>query len=1273
MAYTPPDAKLVELSFTGTYTAPDARMVAIDMIPPPVGSTQTVYPNTLIATSYGNATLTKTPAMAPTGFDASTYGLPVLTKTPEIIANGFATDSYGQPQKVWNYHTFYQQRAPDEMTVWGDVTVRNQKEILYPSGLYATAFGSVEVRLNEIDAYGSDSLVFGSLTARLYERYVFPIGITKGGVSGVSVELSIRTVSPTGPVTSAFGTTGIRYLTSEVFPVGIAPEDVPRPDLTDRAQKVYVSSVIEVTIFGDPPRVRNHNTIVTPDSADHASFPTFHPEVRNVNRGLYPYGPVFTRYGVVEVKNKAVAPTPAGFDAARFGTLDVTNFYQYRSVAGFDALRFGNTGAYLGQDILRPTGTPPGDFGEPYVAAKVQTCLVDGVPPPSDDSEPWVSLGTRTFGRYGGINTFASGVLEVTHDVRQVSPPTFYPTVFGTPDTALFRRTIEPVGIFFITPAAAFGPPAVDRYTKTILTQGIAPLDIDKPTVLRNEVVLQGIGAGAQGGFGIPTVDLFIRRLSPPSFIATLDGAPTVWNWQTYIYPESCSSLDDLAAAYGSPTAVLRNKTIYPTGASTAKFGTYTNIVNRARLVLPEGVNTALFGDVLVADRVRTVLTHGEDQQLFGRQLQIYRFLQTIAPAGIPRPYAGLPRVWRIEIITDSIGGIAPPTIAPPMVASRIRTIVQRQTATPAVGVPAIELFIRYIYPPGMIGTVGRPDVVSFRNGAYIHGRQFAQYGAPTVRNKTPELRPGGIVAPEVLANLWVSHWTRTISLEQQGILAPQLSPVLIEHRTRYITPAGRDTQYVSPAVEVRWDMPVLPAKAYVYPQGFNLLEIGMPQVGAVVFYPTGFDAAKYGSVTVDASAIWVESTLNDFTKYGYPEVTHKVRRITTISTVFPKVYEPGPVIVFPWRVSFNAFEDARHLMDSALADSEDPFARPFFGRVTVSNQYRSIQMQGFPTTQFGMPEIQTFAIWPEGWDSNDGKFGMTDFTGPLYIYPYWGRTTEDYIPEVPAYNFDTAAYGNPEVAFPTPPFVYDPNVRPVGIDSAGFGNTFVEGSIRNIYPHGVDMQDYGTLWIHPPVRILPEGIAPPDITILQVAYRIRSIYPQGDMFDAVCLEDAEHIAQRFRVRHGRSSCAVDGIPPPAFGETLVAPRVRTVQTQSLPAGGVVNPTRFQATNHVYPLGYNPTVFGNVKRAVYGTLEPYGPDMHLPGQPKLNRTLTAQGIAPPSMSDARIARPIRPNSFASSAFERPALTNPYGCRDRVIVVDSGPDLLMTGVNHAVHY
>lgn len=1116
---------------------------------------------------------------------------------------------------------------------------------------------------------GWGGVVVGTPSIRNQRRYVTPHSTGHTWLGEPQAQLKNRPVSPRAIDSGQFGDVLLR--SNVLTALGFDAAEVSLPDVSDRHQDVYPAAVSESAIMGDPPRVWNYTRYIIPDSTDHSRFPNFQPTVDNFNKEAHPVGYAATRWGTSQIANKAVALQMVGLDATLFGNSDTTNWFQYRATTGTDLSLFGTAEVLNAQLVAHPVGADTATIGDAEISLKHRTLLIDGIDPPQPSDDLWVSPSPRIFGRFGGVDASSVSQPDVSHGVRYLLPQPFLPAVFGSLRTGLTVREISPAGIFFQTPAAAFGPPRVADAIQIISAAGTDGATVSSIDIARNEVALAQITLGTQTVLGTTQVELSRRVVRTIGAAHDYFGEPNAWNWRTYVAARP-PLISDI---FGAVSAELRNKLLHPVGFDTGRVSAYVDASNNARLVAPAGDDLSQFGTSLVADRVRSIVTAGEDTGRVSIWSTTYNMRKIAEPASFSRTRYGVPYIWRNErfVTVGSCGDSE--MFGDAMVADRIRTVTQYRYADPMMGFPTVALYTQYVSPQGFAERFGGVTLTHFRNEARIFGSNYMRFGAPEIRNFNPQAWVDGIGAPISTEKPWLSFRVRPIDLSGWAIGDYAPARPVVEFRTRTVLPAGYATDALPRTHDIRFDMPQVAAEQRVLPWGIEKPAPSLPSITSNVLFPDGEDAAKLGRIYIAGNEFAQNSALCDFAKVSDLTISHRDQRIYVNSAAEPLVFKPSAVSLSPITVGPFGDDDPTQLIDFKLVtDSTDAFARPFFGYPTASNYSRAAQVSGRNHLDVGMPEVRTNYLYPEGWDSNEAKFGMTDFAGPQYIEPYWGRLTADYIPEVEEYNFDTALYGEVNTHAYAPPPVWNPYRDITGSNMQLFGMLNIENFNRAVYPDGSEVDRFGFVWLHPPFRLLPGGITPPDITIEQVAFRIREVYPTGDEHAVVCQEEAETIAGRMRVRHGTSRYAVDSITPPPITGTEISHRIRTINTSGVDFGQarIVRISRLRGENTCRPSGADSSVFGTPSKVIEGQITPYAPDMQQLGTVRTARRLYCWGVPPNEPSDIRAGRLVYPNGAGPDIFDGPSITNPYGCRNRVITVSAGDNFSTFGGAHATN-
>lgn len=1109
---------------------------------------------------------------------------------------------------------------------------------------------------------------FGVANTWLQRRYVYPATGSHRVVGEPYVQLQNRAVFPATLYGASFGTITLRD--NKLRPDGFDAAEVPQVFVTDLRQFIYPLSVAAFDVWhvGDPD-IRNFNKIVVPDTADHASFNSFHPTVRNARKQAKPLGADHAVASPVSVRNAALVFRPSGWGSLTFGVTDVDRFNRMKQVYGSLMTVFGDVSVFNLHLGAAPAGFQSPVFGDPHTAHRVRPVYPDGITP-TQISEVTVELARR-YVPVAGRDSLVFGITQAAYKYRRVYIPHFSADKFGATDVMLQRRMVYPEGVFFDTPGAAFGVLRTSYRLQPIVAGCGDQSRFGVVDIWRNEQLVWPLTFGALSPFGYTDVSHRHRRRAVEGFKATLAGEGSVWHWRTY-----CTTWSPLMPdVFGVPGVTQRNKTVRPAGYDMAFVSHYYTILNAGRALLPTGTDSALFGGVMIAPRIRTVVPEGGTLGAVGRWTAVWNLRQVLPDkGGIARPYAGLPTVWRNERLIYPVSAPPPTEPSQVFVADRVRTIVVARYDVPYIAPPYIGLYIQRVYPvPFGQDRYGNLFVESKRNIAGAHGYPQDRYGAPTVKNFNPQAWVVGFAPHPDYYGPWVSFRVRGVDIGGAGIPAAGVGAPSPTLRNRTIRPGGVTTDSFSRLLEVKHDEPQLPNPQRCIAGGIGVTDIPPVTINRRSALMVGEDMSQFGRLVVTSNGVLVNSSLGDSAKTGDPWVSFKHRTILANTEEYPLVFGPSRVFMFP--AVLGPFGDIRvgWLVDAHLAKPGQEGVKPVFGEPDVSNQHRAVRDISILSPDPGIPTVSTNKISVTGWDANRRAYGMVEVRGPQYIAPYWGRITDDYMPDMPQYSFETALFGEPVTEHYTPPPVWSPYLTPTGFSATGFGYSRVENLIRRIYPSGNDSLHVPPVWAHPPFRLNPQGIEPPEITITQIAYRHRTLSVEGEDMALVCREDVSAIKHRLYVRHGISRYAVVGIPALPVVIAQVSYRIRTVIARSVaaPAPALTRP-RVEARFTVSPVSFDAALVGAPSRAVYGMITPYAQDMTRWGRYRIDRSVGAAGIAPLPPAGARIGRPIRPAGVDCSGYEPPAVTNIYGCRDRVVIVTGETDFSTFGASNVTH-
>lgn len=807
--------------------------------------------------------------------------------------------------------------------------------------------------------------------------------------------------------------------------------------------------------------------------------------------------PGFSTRGT-EVWNYADTIAPAGISSLQMGRASDTGvgFHtNYIAPSGVLPLGVGSPVLTKTPELL-PVGIAAPSFGYGMVAPRVREVATYGH---QDDT-----LGSHTAWfrvRYvteaGQLDSAEHGTAAVEFRDRRITETTLgVGTTYGAPFVSLLNRTLAPTSIAFDV-GLQFGAAKVQDATQRVLgttagtDEAFGTLNIE-----RNERFLRPVGI--TGAFGSTSVELKTRFITS-TFGWNHSDVPTtgvVFNSRQILGAQSWEAF----GAYGTPSIENRNRVIRTYGVDGAKVSTGAEVANKARLLSPAGSVQTLWGDALVAYRNRSVAAAGFSAGVAPTYWnQVYNLRKILEPSGIARGVPGFPYVWdNTQRIDTADGGRDTSLLGTPFVAPRIRYLdVDRFGATPpAPPHPYIGLLKQYVSPPGMdpVG-FGAADVIEHFNVVAPFGISAVRWGESAVRNLTPELRVGSMEAPDNLQRPYVGFRVR--SLAPAGATHTAFgSETLVQYRTRYLGLSGINSLKIPLLHRVKFDIPEPPVQQLVLPSGFGGGAFGLPTMNYRFLYPGGFAGTKFGAPTVRSQSIYVlPYNLGIHFQCGIPSLnaTQYVDVPTIHSDDELSRFVPEPR-VSPFYLYISEDHTGATVLERALVDYKgwQPRERPFFGTPEVSLRHRKVFPTMYPSpnapvNHLGTPgvDFRHRRVYPSG--IRPKNVGYPEVPGGWEIFPKFAKNGDlgDY--------FDPAQYGNASVSFPA---VYDPYVRPAGAFGE-FGEPSVEHKNRTRAVPGWDSSVFGTQWVHPPIRLYPEG-AVGVVGTPWVSHRVRTLLPEG-------------------------------------------------------------------------------------------------------------------------------------------------------------------------------
>jgi hypothetical protein len=990
--------------------------------------------------------------------------------------------------------------------------------------------------------------------------------------------------------------------------------------------------------------------------------------------------------GIEPPENQVGAPTiiqqqfaaPAGWDSSAFGPLYVLLTGQYAPpIWTIDASWVGALPYIAPDNVVDARWTLPSPnlnispIGFETEAYGVATVFNSG-----QGIGPNVSLGDQ----------FTNGTAKVT--VTQIRPITgFESLVFGTTWVSNWVRRIPPAGML----TSLYGAPQVSHQQRTInlVSRGIASevygttrIDLGDRTIYPQWFVTMV--------FGTPTMG-YTLTAAPPGWRQDEFGTAFVHDNRQFIDGASAG-----AGAIGQHGIYQLNRQVFPVGiweADEYKFGLVGPVYNLRQYVtaayvetqwyLPNGVVSAdahiynrnltldlrnngiapLFQQIPVTHQVRNgaqgLPTQGFDASLFGQHLVAYR-IREIGPTGWLSFIDGEYRVvYNAAIAVYPAGWDSLEFGAPENVVNTRRYFGPWAIGeTLEMGTPFIAPAIRTLAPLGMdLGRVANQEetIVWFRVRALEpEGFQYTPfgnvavdvrfnyvrpntmppsdvYGLPRIANVTPQIYPYWDEASFTFFGE-TAIFNRNNYFPIEGFATQAFGLVYVADRRQRLIVTGFQSLIFQNLTQVRNEIPDPPATQLVFPPSFKTNQagpepalFGLAGFTANSIYPDGWENDEYGlDLRVYINGIFPEGIPPPWSGDDHSEMGHPSVNPTQYITFEGSDQEPTDDPFKPTQADLLMFSAGKprfdpytiyapigasqqykennppgreELMDETFMDP-DQNTMPAWGHAFVSNRVRTVFAR---STNSDGSQLGNFLAWGEPFVS----------TNPQYITPDGMRPFRYGVPrinngqEAIVVGFDSADLSTETNVSLVPE---QDRILPVsGFDAALYGVTWVANFIRELQVAGIPPSLFGSTKIQfPPPPALPNGIDSAEFGRHLVAYRIRHVLSEGwDSF--LCDYTPGQFDSRMRVTRN-DGVRPAGIDSAEFGFAMIGPYQRGVLAQGIPVGplAVSVPTvRHVNIVALASYGWDSVVFGDVQRWEQGKIKPQGDDHFAVGDARL--------------------------------------------------------------------
>lgn len=850
-------------------------------------------------------------------------------------------------------------------------------------GFNAARYGSATVINTKADQYanlsGKGVTPPTIPSPNVSPRILYPNGILAWQFGKPLIQ---RNPSPKGFDTSSYGVAWVSHSPRYIQPDQVTAFLSGYPRIFDPTQKIGVTganTVIAGGIFGDI-TIRNTRRILGVKSFDAHQSGDWSVVESNLRNIIY-QGFNGQSFGSNAIQNKTPSIAPIGFNALR--GLETAIGYRVREVrpSGFYQPKFGSHQLTKPPEI-KPAGIYQNVFGTVFISNHTRS-IYAGL-----GKESLVFGEHNVWFRYrniqpNGFNAARYGTLRIEHGRREL-------LVQGTVHSIYGNQAWLSHGVRTLLPNSIAAPNIPIH--KVGGTQHIQPLGY-VATLFGSRIIPESQSIYPQGftnPFGLAFIDLWKKYIKPTGFLTTGQegghrfGTAKFWNKRQYIVQFYDGDSGLVPPKWTGWTGIEnRNKTIGAIGSNFARVAE-PYIENKARLLLPFGIDAQSFGKPMIADRIRYLKLQGLESPYFSGWSAIYNAAPVVVPQGVNTQVFGIGGVINTRRYFNRIGNFESLLMGVPMIAPRVRTLSfeHRYTiAPPIIPLPIADLYTRYIEEVGRFDdhqAFGLPLLNIRWNRITTRWTHRDYFGYPILKNLTPELKQRGHNSEEFgnafLRTQWrellhkgseVVVWGRTnIAFRDRTMSIHGFNALNIGDKLKVIKTGVPPyyPQYIwLDAVEI--DGEQNNGHGISVPTG----QVSRPVLKTNVIFASGFNAARYGeNHHTQSNGIVMEYGISmpDFEQM--PRVSLK-NRVVSIDQGIPSTLAIGKprlsphtiyaVMEAPSQAVANNPGGSRHYVNSSNGTRSPG---EVFGRATISLQHRTLRNIGLGNrSSYGIHRIE--------------------------------------------------------------------------------------------------------------------------------------------------------------------------------------------------------------------------------------------------------------------------------------------------------------------------
>lgn len=511
-------------------------------------------------------------------------------------------------------------------------------------------------------------------------------------------------------------------------------------------------------------------------------------------------------------------------------------------------------------------------------------------------------------------------------------------------------------------------------------------------TFNRTQVVSNAGAIHPANWYGIPTVWLYTRYLTPPGADTQAHGTQWASHWLRYL---TAVGVGDKTAR-GTPWVSHSPRTLEPQGIDAMKvleshvvggtrylYPVGTEMTQWGTRIIPEG--QALYpqgfvGDVGAPDvQLRTRYLHPQafqtnsDSLRFGQQ-DVWNLRQIIQQDydpndGLnPQPFGQWTAIENRNKEPVPVGWLSE-RIGYQFVWNKASPVVPAGIEAPPTGSGSVTHWRRAIEPPGIDSLASERWHAAYNKADPLRaqGVLHQEFGQPSLANRSRLYDKVGNFDSMAVGTPMVSERIRELTFESRYSIEPPPLPLPeVKLHTRYVeyVSAGDRLGAGSPVLEIRWTY--IAPKWSFHPPAW----IGEPALRNVTpeLRTGGANHEEFGQASIRTQWRRVETKDGDMTQWGRPIVRDRRHWVEFVTVGAPPNLMPGPKVT-----KVGGLPDPQGVQPQGIGPSTEQVARPVVGALMA-------RVAGFDALRFGAQVVtaNSIRVEPGYWELLVGEPSFT-------------------------------------------------------------------------------------------------------------------------------------------------------------------------------------------------------------------------------------------------------------------------------------------------------